>query len=850
MARRRWPRVVGWVAGLVAVALVAAALGAVWLVRRSFPQVSGTVVAAGLSGPVEVRRDAYGVPHVYADTAEDLFFAQGFVHAQDRFWEMDFRRHVTEGRLAELFGESQVETDAFLRTLGWHRVAEQELDLLAQDSVRALEAYSAGVNAYVADRSTSQLSLEYAVLGLQNAGYEVEPWTPVDSLAWLKAMAWDLRSNDGSEAARVLMSGDVGVERTEQVFPDYPYERNQPILVEGAVVDGTFDADADADTSSVPVTTSAQAHQVVSRVADAVAAVPPVLGPAGAGLGSNSWVLGGSRTTTGMPLLANDPHLGPSMPGIWYQMGLHCRQVTPQCPYEVAGYTFSGLPGVVIGHNADIAWGFTNLSGDVADLYLERIRGDRVVVDDGEEPLTTRTETVEVAGGEPVTLTVRSTRHGPLLSDVSDQLVTVSEQAPASDGNGEPDTELGVSLRWTGLDPGRTADAIFALNTARDFDDFRDAARLFEVPAQNLIFADTDGNIGYQSPGRFPIRGIGDGRWPAPGWDSDYDWAGWVPFEALPTAFNPDDDYISTANQPVIDLRTYPYWLGEDWAYGARGQRIVDLIESADTPLDADAVSRLHGDAYNDLAQFLVPHLLGVEGLDGVAADAQLLLDGWDYQQTADSAAGAYYNAVERALLTSVFNDELTAEGGQAYGGSRWWEAIRTLWATPDDPWWDDVTTDPVEDRDTTLRAAMQTAADEVGDLLGADPAAWRWGDLHTLELTNATLGTSGIAPIEWLFNRGPIPTGGGSSIVNATGWSATEGYQVDWVPSMRMVVDLDDLDASQWVNLTGASGHAFHQHYWDQTNLWRTIQTTPFSFTPEAVEAATEHTLTLQPGD
>ncbi len=831
-----------WIAGVLALLVIVGTVGGLWISRRSFPQTSGTIEVPGLIGRVEVLRDAWGVPQVYADTSDDLLFAQGYVHAQDRFWEMDFRRHLTAGRLAELFGPDQVETDAFVRTLGWRKVAEAELPLLSPETQAALQSYADGVNAYLADRPKSAVSLEYVVLGLQNSEYEIEPWVPADSLAWLKAMAWDLRGNMEDEIDRALTAEQVGVERTEQLYPDFPFDRHQPIVTSGAVVGGSFDQDA-VPATPLPSAAPVAYTDALNRARGAARVVPALLGPTGSGLGSNSWALAGSRTTTGKPLLANDPHLGAMMPSIWYQMGLHCRTVSTSCPYQVAGYTFSGLPGVVIGHNDRVAWGFTNLGPDVTDLYLEEVRGDAVVVDGAEVPLQVRTEQIEVAGGEPKTVTIRSTRHGPLMSDVSDQIEDVGAAAPAGDGK----SGIEVALRWTALDPGRTADAIMVLNQAKGWDDFRRAAQLFEVPSQNLLYADVDGNIGYQAPGRIPIRGKGDGRWPAPGWDTAYDWAGYVPFGALPSVYNPDEGFIATANQAAVDTRTYPYRLTDDWSYGARSQRIVDLLEGAEGKLDLAAMGRIQMDARNEMAAFLVPFLLDVEGLEGTAATAQRLLDGWDLQQPEDSAAAAYYNAVWRNLLASVFDDELE-DDTRADGGDRWFEAVRALWATPTDPWWDDVTTAEDETRDDAVRAAMVAAADELADRLGGDPAGWRWGELHTLELENQTFGQSGIGPVEWLFNRGPVRTSGGDSIVNATGWTAYEGYEVDWVPSMRMVVDLSDLDASTWVNLTGASGHAFHRHYWDQTDLWRTGGTTPFRFSRSAVAAGAEETLVLQP--
>ncbi len=838
MRRRRWPAVLAWLAVVVCLAVIAGTIGALWITRRSFPQVSGSVDVPGLQGRVEVVRDAYGIPQLYADSPDDLFLAQGYTHAQDRFWEMDFRRHVTAGRLAELFGADQVETDAFIRTLGWRRVAERELPLLDQRTVAALEAYSRGVNAYLAGRAKTEVALEYAVLGLQNTGYRIEPWGPVDSLAWLKAMAWDLRGNMQDEIDRSLIAAEVGADRTEQLYPDYPFDRHQPIVTGGRVTDDVFRADVPAVAAQ-----QAAARAPLAAVRQALHRLPALLGPEGPGLGSNSWAVDGSRTTTGKPLLANDPHLGPAMPSIWYQMGLHCRTVSAECPFDVAGFTFSGMPGVIIGHNARVAWGFTNLPVDVTDLYLEQVEGDRVMVDGVPRPLGVRTEQIAVAGGDPVTVTIRSTLHGPLISDVSDQIADAGEVAPAGAGR----SGLEVALRWTALDPGRTADALVVLNTAQGWDDFRAAAALFEVPAQNLLYADVDGHIGYQAPGRFPIRGAGDGRWPAPGWDSAYDWTGYVPFDALPSVRDPAEGFIVTANNAVVDTRGYPYRLTDDWAYGARSQRLVDLVGGAREKLDVAAMGRIQMDSRNEMAAFLVPELLAVTDLDGLPARAQRLFIGWDFSQPPDSAPAAYYNAVWRALLARVFDDELPDDLG-ADGGDRWFEVVRALWATPDDPWWDDTSTDVRENRDATVRAAMVAAAAELKGRLGGVPSSWQWGDLHTLELENATFGTSGIGPVEWLFNRGPVRTGGGDSIVQATGWTARDGYQVDWVPSMRLVVDLSDLDASRWVNLTGASGHPFHPHYWDQTERWRTGGTTPFAFTRPAVTSAATDVLTLTP--
>lgn len=817
----RLPRPARWAARILIVLLVLAlALAGYgwWTVRRSYPQVSGRVTVPGLGRDVTVIRDRWGVPQIYASGADDLMRAQGYVTAQDRFWEMDFRRHVTAGRLSEWFGRTTLDTDKVVRTLGWRRVAARELPLLRPDTRRYLDAYAQGVNAWLArHRDTATESLEYSVLGLRTSGYRPAPWTAVDSLSWLKAMAWDLRSNMDEELGRAIAATKVPAARVDQLYPDYPYDRN-PVIVPSA---------AKASTTAAPAPRARALAPALTRVAAAVRAMPTLLGNGAPGLGSNSWVVAGSRTNTGRPLLANDPHLAPQMPSIWYQAGLHCRQVSAACPFDVTGFTFSGVPGVIIGHNARIAWGFTNLGPDVTDLYLERVTGTTYAYEGHQEPLAIRRERIDVAGAKPVTLTVRVTRHGPLLSDAMASVRT------AGDGSA-------VALRWTALDPGRTADAIVGFDTAGNWAQFRAAAASFEVPAQNLIYADVDGHIGYQAPGRIPIRTSGDGRRPAQGWTGKQEWKGYIPFDRLPSVYDPPQGYIVTANNAVTGPGS-PYLLTRDWSYGYRAARITDLIRR--TPvMDAATMARIQLDDRNGFAPTLVPYILR----DG-SGPAVALLRGWDYTQPANSAAAAFFNAVYRHLLLRTFDDELP-DGARPESGDRWFEVVRNLLAHPGDPWWDDVRTPARETRDDIIRLAIKDADKELRARLGGDPSEWRWGDLHTLTLTNQTFGTSGVGPIEWLFNRGTLKLAGGDSLVDATGWDPQTGYQVDWVPSMRMIVDLADLDRSRWINLTGASGHAFAGHYWDQAPLWARGATIPMRSDPATIRREAAHTLTLVP--
>jgi penicillin amidase len=895
--------------------------GAYWsisTVRASFPQTTGSIQLEGLSGPVEVKRDGHGIPQIYADSDEDLFRAQGFVQAQDRFWEMDVRRHMTSGRLSEMFGSEQVETDAFLRTLGWRRVAQQEYDTkLSAETKKFLKAYAEGVNAYLEGRSAEEISVEYAALAFTN-NYKPEPWSPVDSVAWLKAMAWDLRGNMEDEIDRSLLTSRLSEKQIKDLYPAYPFDRNKPIVEEGGIskVTGKFDPAAkpsDLDDGSTGANTdtgtgtgsgdgtetgtgtgsaadaASGLNSQLSALSDTLDAIPALLGPSGNGIGSNSWVVSGEYTTTGKPLLANDPHLAPQLPSLWYQMGLHCRETSPKCRYDVAGYTFSGTPGVIIGHNKDIAWGFTNLGADVTDLYLEKLTGDSYLVGDEEKQLTTRTEVIKVAGGASKTITVRSTGHGPLVSDRSDELEKVGEKAPVSNAAPDRGTGYGVALQWTALQPGNTMDAVFELNRASDFQSFRKAAQKFEVPSQNLIYADTEGHIGYQAPGRIPVRAEGDGSMPAPGWDPAYKWTSYIPFDELPYEYDPERGYIVTANQAVIDAEKYPYLITKDYGYGARSQRINDLVESKiqdGGKISTEDMRTMQMDNSSEIAKLLTPYLLKIDISDPYVREAQKLLEGWDYTQEPDSGAAAYFNAVWRNVLKLAFGNKLPkelrvegeclsvrpadstapdddleervrecgqrdADSAQPDGGDRWFEVVRRLLKDEDNAWWQSPRTrteEATDQRDELLGRAMVDARWELTAKLGKDASSWSWGRLHQLTLKNQTLGTEGPGFLQRMLNRGPWNLGGGEAAVNATGWNAAGGYEVVWVPSMRMVVNVGDWDESRWINLTGASGHAFSAHYTDQTDKWAQGELLDWAYSANAVSDGAVDTLTLHP--
>jgi penicillin amidase len=834
--------IIGVVIGL---AIILGVVG-VLLARSSFPHTSGEVKLNGLEYPVDIFRDSYGIPNIYAQTTHDLFYAQGYVHAQDRFWQMDFWRHIGGGRLSEMFGKDQLDTDTFLRKMGWARVAQKELDAMSPDELAVLEVYADGVNAYLADHKGTALSLEYAVLKLLTPGYAPEAWKPLNTLTWAKAMAWDLGSaRMDSEVEHAILMKTLTLQQISDLFPAYPSDH--PVVV------------PDFSLSSAPGPSRAQyegaqmmtdLYPAFQSLLASISDIESLLGPTGSGIGSNNWVIAGNRTSTGKPFLANDMHLSEQMPSIWYEIGLHCTTPSETCPYNVAGFSFAGVPGVIVGHTDHIAWGFTNVGPDVLDLYIEKINPDnpnQYEVNGQWVDMTLVHETIQIAKTSPVDLTVRYTRHGPIIWDDPENHKNIQDNwgidLPAN---------FAISMRWTALEPVNVISTFLGLDKAQNFQEFRQAASFFAVPSQNMVFADTDGNIGYQTPGNIPVRLPGHGGdYPVPGWTDEYEWQGYIPFDQLPNAFNPPEDYIVSANNAVVGTN-YPYLITDQWDYGFRAARIVQMIETAPGPIDAAYIQKMHGDDYNASAAYMVPLLMQLPLQDEYLIAVRDSLIGWDYQDKMDLTAPAIYNAFWRATLAATFQDDLPQDYWPD-GGDAWFEIMRKLVQSPDSAWWDDKSTSVIEKRDDILQVAFTNAVAELESLLGKDSSHWMWGDMHTITFHNQTLGTSGISPIEAIFNRGPYQTSGGNSIVNATSWNAAEteasiSYQVAWLPSERLIVDMSNLSASLSVITTGESGHAFHQNYADQSDLWRTIQYHPMLWLQQQVESNAKARLLLTP--
>mgnify|MGYP001335315613 CR=1 FL=1 len=805
---------------LLLVALLAGGGGYLWL-RRSLPVTSGQLRAPGLAAPVQVVRDRDGVPHIRAQSEADALFALGYVHAQDRLWQMEFQRRVGQGRLSELFGPATLDTDRFLRTLGVYRAAQSAYGALDPATRALLDAYAAGVNASV-EASAGRLPVEFTILGVAP-----EPWRPEDSLAWAKMMAWDLGGNWGEELLRADLEARVGPEAAAELMPasaaDDPLilpDGGRAVAARGPAPGASPPSSLSPPDARAPAASAADGYGALLAIGRELRA----LGLGGEHVGSNNWVVAGSRTASGLPLLANDPHLGARMPSIWYLAHVSGGAI------NAVGATLPGLPGVVIGHNGHIAWGVTNTNPDVQDLFVERVNQRNEALYRGQwEPMTVIPELIRVKGEDDVELFVRVTRHGPLISDVTD-------------GTGQP-----LAFRWTALDPeDRTLEAFLGVNRARGWDEFTAALRGYHAPMQNFVYADVEGNIGYYAPGALPIRAGGDGTAPAEGWTGESDWLGYVPFEALPHELNPARGYIVTANNQAVP-DGYPYQISTAWAAPYRARRIVELVEGGG-PHTVAGFAAMQADVVSLQARELLPLVTQIAPADERERAALELLRGWDGATTGDSAAAAVYQAYYNAMAEAIFADELRDGFADEYTFKTDYHAIllpRVLGGELA-AWCDDVNTPAAEGCDAALGKALAAGLEHMAEAQGTgEIAAWRWDRVHSARFPHNPFDQ--VAALRPTFSR-EVPNGGDDFTVNVAAAERDDLYVQRNVPSYRQIVDLGDLDASQFMHTTGQSGHPLSPGYDNLLGPWQRVEYLPMRFGAAAVDAGAADTLTLTP--
>ncbi|GCL61911.1 penicillin acylase family protein [Pseudaquabacterium pictum] len=805
---------------LVLLLLVTAALVAWTYAQRVLPQAEGRLVLPGAKAPLQILRDANGIPTIRAASVRDAMYGLGVAHAQDRLWQMETHRRIGAGRLAEAFGEAAVDTDRFLRVLGVRRVAAAQWAAASPASREALQAYADGVNAVISNLRARPP--EFLVLGLQP-----EAWTPEDSLAWAIMMAWDLGANWHTELIRLRLALKMPQARIDQLLPPYPGDpvpktMDYAAFYRGLKLDGQ----------------QALAEPALLQLL----AIAPESGIEGTG--SNSWVLAGSRTTTGKPLLANDPHLKLSTPALWYFARLEAPGL------DVAGATMPGLPGVVVGQNQRIAWGFTNTGPDVQDTYLERIHPDdpaQYQTPTGWARFEARQEVIRVKGRPDVTMTVRSTRHGPVLSDAV--LAGLGDDSGSTLGP-KAKPAYAVALRWTGLDTDNDIIATsLQFNMAGSVDAFIAASRSWRVPMQNMAVADADGRIALVSPGRVPQRAPDNdlqGLAPAPGWEARYDWTGFIPEDAVPLIRDPASGHIANANQRVT-LPDYPHFITHHWALPFRFQRIEQLIAAQPTHSLAD-LGRMHGDVKSLAVVQLLPRLQKAQSAHPLAAAAQAQLASFDGTMAADKAAPLIYWAWHRHLTQQVLTDELGAPLYDRLLGQRgYFDALEGVLASGDAWWCDDKATPAAETCAQQIDRAFSAALDELQAAQGADVAAWQWGKAHIARSEHRPF--SKVKPLaRWFEVRTPV--GGDSYTVNVSRVSLKadgttgEYYLSEHGASLRGLYDLADRANSRVVHSTGQSGIPWSPLFRHWAEPWRRVEGVPL-FVPAS---ALVQTLAISP--
>jgi penicillin amidase len=769
----------GLVAGAASAGLAAAGVATAWhwLARRPLPKTKGTIELPELEAPVKVRRDRWGVPHIEAGSAADLWFAQGFCHGQDRLWQMDFYRRALAGRIAEFAGAEGLAVDRLMRTLGMRRIAEREVEALDPELLALLERFCEGVNAAAA--VAPAMPFEMQLLRL-----EFEPWRPVDILGLGKLLAFGLSTNWEKELLRADMTRELGPELAARLDPAYPAD-NPVVTQEAWSGDGL-------------------------GLAEQIDAVRRSIGMAAEASGSNNWAVSGALSATGSPLIAGDPHLPQSMPGIWYQVGLTLGDRT------VRGASLPGMPGVYMGQNNDVCWTFTNVMADVQDLFVERVEDDRYLFEGEWRPLEIVREKIAVKGRDaPEVLDVRITHHGPIVN------------AALGADDAEP-----LALSWTALDRPTAFKGQFELHGIRSGPELVAILGDHTSPASNLIWADRHGSIGYKLIGRLPLRRGACPDLPKPGWDGEFEWEGTVPYEELPEMIDPESGFLVTANNRIVG-DDYPHHITSDWLDGFRARRIEELLRASDEH-DLEGFEAMQSDNLS------IPGLEAARRLGRLKPKGQRELSAlerlrsWDGRLDPDSIAGTIYQAfllrLAREVARAAIGDRDLCERwlDRADNGFtphvtspwRWHSHLMDLWEEGDEeligrPW------------DDLVLEALAGALDDLTDRFGPDPEGWRWGHVHEMEFPHP-LGEANPL-LRKLLNR-RLRAGGAQETVSQIAYDPNDPYRAVWAPSWRMVADPTAPERSRWQMFTGQSGHPASRHYDDLQADWLHGRTQPMA--------------------
>lgn len=759
--------------------------------HKQLPDLESTHQLDGLHAPVDVHWDPYGVPYIYADSESDLYFAVGYLHAQDRLWQLTLSQLMSEGRFSEYLGEAFIEIDKHQRTLGIWKTAASIVEETTPVVYSKLESYSEGVNAYV-EQNHKRLPIEMTLLGIPPI-----KWTPTHSVAVSRLMAWEQNIQWKGEIALALLAANIGKTRVDQLLPnEYRSE-----------IAHTYTQDNRSIAS------------VSNKFLETDSAIKTIMQNTGGAFGSNAWALNSSRTSTGEAILAGDPHMGLSMPGNWYE--LHAE--TPE--FSITGATIPGAPFIVLGQNEHLAWSITNMMADDTDFYLIQNNPKNVeqyVADSSNgqavyEEYTWQQEIIKVKDADDVLFRIPHTKHGPIINDIY----------PDGDNLGiKP-----VAMRWIGHGVTHELQSLYELNKAESLEEFTGGLEHFGAPVMNFIYADNDNNIARIGAGRLPVR-FEDATNFKNGWDPEQDWTDWIPFNQLPRSINPESGFVANANNSVV-TETYPYYIGRFWATQSRIFRIRNLIQENERA-DANAMQLIQSDIYSghaaELTEILLP-LLRKAQQENEFESVLTYLENWDFRYSINSTAATIFdvfflNLSDRILARDVPENLLEGLYRLEYIPVRMVTEILI-----DGSSYFNIANEETEQfRLQTVRSAMIETIQQLSGQLGSEPFAWRWESLHTLTLRPPLLSEISESPdtpktleliVQNLLSEGPHPVPGNGMTINKGEYSWNNPFAVTLGPSIRRIVDFSEPYRSLSVLPTGQSGNPLSANYGDQTDLW-----------------------------